>query len=315
MKHSFSHIVNPVGETENPALHKLQRTTIESFTKAKRYSKAEAQIEVIAVANPKHIDAGTFADKAVYLERSVNALLSFSQPRELPIFSDILDKGVAEATGEYIVFSNSDIIITPWFYDCISEFITGGHDALVINRRRIPSRLAEESYEIMLAHAGYAHNGYDCFVFKKTLYSKFAKSGICLGIPMAGNDLFYNIFTHAENPALLANQHLTFHLGLELVKEWGSKELQKHNSAEFRKLVKALKPDMKIEKFPSSGLPFFKRHFRWLMNPTYDYRTMCALDFTQWSHPRKTVNQKEISGLRHRYFEWLQRKVNFRDND
>lgn len=315
MKHSFSHIVNPVGAHENAALYKTQRVTIESFGKAKAATVAGIEVESIAVVTPHNHDAGSFADKTVQLTRTVADVHKFQVPRNLPLVSDILDKGVAEATGEYIIYSNSDIVLTPWFYNCLSEFINRGHDALVVNRRRIPARLADQPYEVMLAHAGYAHNGYDCFVFKKSLYSKFLKTGICIGIPMAGNDIFYNIFTHAENPVLLANQHLTFHLGIDLVKNWGSEEYLTYNTGEFRTLLKSLRPAMSIARFPGSGLSFFKRHFRWLMNPTYDYRTMCALDFSQWSQPRPAVFPKQIPGVRHRYYEWLQRQVNFRDND
>lgn len=315
MAHSFSHIVNPVGRNENAELFKTQLVTIDSFKRAKSATSSGIEVESIAVVTPHNGEAGAFADKTVFLERTVSDLHKFNQPRSLPLVSDLLDIGVACASGEYVVFTNSDIILTPWFYNCIAEFIDRGHDALVVNRRRIPVRLANQSYEVMLAHAGYAHNGYDCFVFKKSLYGKFVKSGICIGIPMAGNDIFYNIFTHAENPALLANQHLTFHLGLELVKAWGTKEYVDYNYREFTSLLRKLKPAMSISKFPGSGLPFFKRHFRWLMNPTYDYKTMCALDFSQWSQQRPAVPPKEISGLRSRYYEWLQRQVNFRDND
>ncbi len=315
MSYSFSHIINIVSAAENAELEKIQRITIESIRRAKQYLNSGVTVETIAaIGSNSSADVG-FAERTAVLRRNVGDVSSFSTSRNLPIVSDILDEGVKASAAEYIVFSNADIALTPWFYNAITEFLKRGHDALVINRRRIPARLIDQPFEVMLAHAGSEHIGFDCFVFKKSLHNKFVKTNICIGIPMAGGDIFHNIFTFAENPVLLANQHLTFHLGIDLVKSWGNSEYYAHNRKEFRTLLKKLKPHMQIAKFPGAGLGFFRRHFRWLMNPTYDYRTMCSLDFSQWNSHRPKPTRKEIPGLAHRYYEWLQRKVNFREED
>lgn len=315
MGYSFSHIINAVSKEENPALFAVQEKTGVSFDYARKEFANGISAEVIAVVHPEFQGRVPFADMIVHLTRTVTDVHSFREKRELPIVSDILDKGIESSANDYVIFSNADIMLTPWFYNVVAYYLGKGHDALVINRRRIPSRLTEAPYEVMLANAGKQHIGFDCFVFKKSLYQKFFKTGICIGIPMAGNDLFYNIFTHAENPKLLANQHLTFHLGIDLVKKWGSSEYCSYNMREFKKLLRDLKPHMQIAKFPGAGLGFFKRHFRWLMNPTYHYPTMLSVDIKQLSSPRPKYPEPEIAGFAHRYYEWMQRKINFREED
>lgn len=315
MSYRFTHIINPVSKEENAVLFETQTKTAVSFQAARNGVSNGSSAEVIAVVSATYADSCAFADKTVKLTRNVQDVASFSLKRNLPLISDILDAGVAAASGDCIIFSNIDIILTPWFYNVVAHYLAQGHDALVINRRRIPNALADQPYEVMVAHAGKPHSGWDCFVFKKSLYEQFVKTNICIGIPMAGNDIFYNIFTFAENPSLMTNQHLTLHLGMDLVKKWGTPEYYRHNKLEFRKLLKQLKPKMKIAKLPGSGLPFFKRHFRWLMNPTYDYRTMFSVDMSQLSQPRPASRNPEIPGWRHRYYEWMLRKIDFREND
>lgn len=297
-------------------MYTIQKSTIATFLSAKKALNENIGLQTIAVVYDTGNAEFVWTDDRVALTRSVSDVVRLRQQRPLPLVSDILDLGVSEANGDYIIFTNTDIALTPWFYNALAAHIeTGKYDALVINRRRIPARLLNAPIELQVAHAGKQHIGFDCFVFRKSLYTKFIRTNICLGIPMAGNDIFYNIFTFAENPVLLANQHMTYHIGMDLVKNWGDSDFYAHNKKEFHELLKQLKPSMQIAKFPGAGLPFFKRHFRWLMNPTYDYRTMCSVDFSQLGTPRPKPANQEMPGLAHRYYEWLQRKVNFREND
>jgi hypothetical protein len=42
---------------------------------------------------------------------------------------------------------------------------------------------------------------------------------------------------------------------------------------------------------------------------------MCALDLKQLRRKRRTPKKNELPGLHNRYYEWMIRKVNFRDKD
>jgi hypothetical protein len=243
----------------------------------------------------------------------VTQLHRFSVQRRLPLLSDILSECADSAAGDYIVFANTDICFVPHFYEAVDHFISKGHDALIINRRRVPQRFMNAPLEVQMAHAGLDHLGFDCFVIKKTLIAQFFPAEVCMGVPPSGNDLFYNIFTFAGSPLLLTRMHLTWHIGVELVKEWGSGEYLSYNRSKWKKMLRALRSRMDISKFPGAGLGFFKRHYKWLMNPTFDYPTMFRLDMSQLGKKRKKYPDPEIHGMREKYHERLLSRVNFPD--
>lgn len=309
---TFSHIINPVSENENSNLFAIQKITLQSIVECRKRLQPTHSVELIAVAFSEALaQVGDQFDKTFVLQRSIVDVHSFSVPRKLPIIHDILSLGVDNASHEYIIFTNTDISLMPDFYNVVNYYCAKSHDAIVINRRRIPAKLKDAPLEVMQAHVGYAHTGYDCFIFRKQLFQKFIPATICIGIPPAGNDIFYNLFAFAENPLLLTERHLTFHLGMELRKEWGSKEYLKFNYSAFSNLLKQLDKHIEISKFPGAELSFFKRHFKWLMNPTFYYPQLFWKDIMD-SDKRKKVGKPEV---RQRYFEWLLKKINFRDND
>ena len=289
-----------------------QKTTLQSIAESRKRLKGTISVELIAVAFPDSIgQTENEFDKTIPLARSVADIKKFTVERKLPVIHDLLSEGIKNASGDYIIFTNIDIALMPDFYNVVKWYLEKNHDALVINRRRIPARLKDAPLEVMQAHAGYMHSGYDCFVFKKSLFEKFIPTNICIGIPPAGNDIFYNLFSFAENPLLLTEQHLTFHLGMELVKSWGSSDYYHFNYSEFSKLLKKLDPHIDIAKFPGAELSFFKRHFKWLMNPTFYYPQLFRKDFSK-SSKRKNKPKPEV---KQGYYEWMVRKINFRDEE
>lgn len=312
MSYSFSHIINTVSQEENASLFRIQEVTLRSVRESVSANAPGISVQPVAVCFPEAAASVSPVFQATaQLLRSVSDMRRFAVPRRLPLISDILKAGAGVATGDYLVFSNTDIALVPAFYNAAAYYLGKGHDALVINRRRIPARFLDAPYEVQVAHAGYDHIGYDCFIFRRALLEKFYDAEVCIGIPPAGNDLFYNIFTFAENPLLLTRQHMTFHAGMDLYKSWGSREYLDYNYGKWKKMLRALRPAMRIEKFPGAGLPFLKRHYKWLMNPTFDYPTMFGLDLRQLNTPRKKYPAKEIQGLKHAYLERVMRTVNF----
>ena len=309
---TIAHIINVVSENENKALAEIQRLTLASFQKAKAYSEDSQNIKQLVCYHKNHpvsIDASF--ETLPPLEKSILDIGNLNNRRALPLLKDILELANKNSKADYIIYSNADIGLMPQFYNTVNDYIKNGHDALVINRRRVKSTLNKvEDLDAIYSEVGKAHIGYDMFVFKRSLFEKFILSNTCIGIPFVGNDLFYNLFCFAEKPILLTDKHLTFHVGLELAKEWGSSELEKHNYREFKKTTKALIPYMDITKFPGAELGFFKRHFKWLMNPTLSYPEMMKADFKQLGKKRnKKVydpNYKKQS-----YYEWLIKHINF----
>lgn len=308
----FTHIINCVTEKENRALYDTQQLTLASFNKAKTYAGNQIKIEHLICHTKNQISIAQGGFKILpALEKSILDIGSFNNSRALPLLKDILELAYTHSNAEYIIYSNSDIGLMPQFYTVVADYVKTGHDALVINRRRIKSTLNKpEDLDAIYSEVGLEHPGYDLFIFKRDLFPRFILNNTCIGIPYAGNDLFYNLFCFAQKPVLLTDKHLTFHIGLELVKKWGSSDLQKHNYKEFRKTTKALLPKMDITKFPGAELNFFKRHFKWLMNPTISYPEMCITDLKQMRKPR-TKKVYDPNYKKQSYYEWLMKFITF----
>lgn len=286
----------------------VQPITFESMRRAKAYAEGRVEVELFTAQFPedRQVVPDDFTATAD-LERSVLDLGTVQGTRKLPLLKDILDALYNHSEAEYFVFTNTDIGLMPQFYVAINELIEAGHDAFIINRRRVSgSYNSVDQLDQIYAETGEMHNGYDCFVFKRSLYEKFDLDTVCLGIPHVGNTLAHNLFCWSDNFRLFTNKHLTFHIGMELVKKWGNDSYLKHNYTAFRAVLKRLEPHLKVEAIPGSGYGLFRRHFKWLMNPTLHYPTLMRLDFKQFGAQR-TKPKKINSGQR--YYEWLQRKV------
>lgn len=310
---SFAHIINPVSAADNSELHNLQKITFDSILRAKAFCGADLSVKIYTT---QYQDAReSIPSEFTILEdlsRTVASAYSFEKSRKLPMIKDILEILNKNSNADYFIYTNLDICLMPQFYSAINDFIKNGHDAFVINKRRISGKYDSSSQlDLMYSEVGAVHTGYDTFVFSRKVYEKFILKDMCVGIPLAGNDLFYNIFCFAENPKLFTDQHLTFHIGMELVKEWGDADYAAHNKKEFLSLIKEITPFINIAKFPGAELNFFSRHFKWLMNPTFHYPTMFSADMKQLNVERNPRKEKEKRTFKQKYLEKLIRYVNF----
>lgn len=299
----IAHIINPFNGSEEQ--NNIQNITFESLKRALEYAK---NVKVEIIASHFKSDENTipsFVNTKVVLGKSVLDYNPNLKQRALPTINDILAEAIDKTEADYIVFTNIDIGLMENFYEAVAEIVEQGNDAFTINRRRVSGKYQSASQlNEIYSDAGYLHNGYDCFVFKKELFNQFQLGTVCIGIPHVGNTLFFNLMCFANNFRLFTNKHLTFHVGLELVKTWGEASFLSHNKIEYLKVIAALKNKLELKNVPGAGLPFFKRHLKWLMNPTIHYPTIASLDF-KGKGPRYQQTEKKPKG----YFEWLQKKI------
>ena len=203
------------------------------------------------------------------LDKSVLDIDNRLVGKRLPLIADILGKLNEIPDSDYYIYTNTDIGLMPYFYNVVHQHVLNGHDAIVINRRRLSVKYNEElSLDLMYADLGKSHPGFDCFVFKKELLSKFILGDICVGIPFVEATLLHNIFSFASNPLFLPDAHLTFHIGMEVMPE-RNKALYWHNRNDFFKnIYPKLKSHFDIIKFPYAALPIHKRALKWMLNPS-----------------------------------------------
>lgn len=202
------------------------------------------------------------------LERSVLNVGTFSKPRKLPFIGDILQVAYENSHSEYIIYTNSDIVLMPFFYDAVFEIIAAGHDAFAINRRRISKQFFHAtSLASIFAEVGKSHPGFDCFVFKRDLIPHFVFENICVGVPFIEASFIYNLNAFSNNFKLFYDKHLTAHIGMQVMPQQNP-EYYRHNRNEFfKKVLPQIKPLLKANNLPYAELPFLKRMFNYGLNP------------------------------------------------
>ncbi|HEY0031150.1 MAG TPA: hypothetical protein VGC65_10360 [Bacteroidia bacterium] len=310
---TLAHIINPVNAPKNRELMIAQSFVFESLKRAKATAKCGDEVKLYTTQYPEdHAIIPNHFTILPDLKRSIQNIKAFSDVRKLPLLKDLLESVYVNSSAEYLIYSNADIILMPFFYDSVQQIIAEGYDAFIINRRRISAKYETiDQLDLMYSEIGKDHLGYDCFVFRRELFPKFILANVCIGIPHAGNDLAHNLFCFPRKFKLFTQKHLTFHVGMELHRNWGKADITAHNKSEFLAVVKLLQPYYKIEFIPGSNLNFFKRHFKWLMNFTFHYPTMMKIDFQQRKVNRPERESAERGNSKNRYLDRLIRWVNF----
>jgi hypothetical protein len=179
-----------------------------------------------------------------FLDRVVTDMAAFGKPQPLPLLFDILERG-AEFAGpdDFIIYTNSDIILMPFFYSAVRDFIGQGFDAINICRRTIGEHALYENHEnLARSEVGTGHPGSDCFVFSRKIYDQFIRNDACIGKKEVAKSLLLNIATVAKRMLVLRNVNLTYHVGDD--RDWTLPEVQDYaafNRQELEKLIQQLR--------------------------------------------------------------------------
>ena len=284
LKRTFAHIINLFDAPSTSDLKLAQEVTVASMVKARNTAIEDVSVELLsAQANEdRHLISNEFRCTAD-LATNVQDFRSFDKKLELPILRDILDRAFNESEADYIIFTNADIGVQPHFYQKVNEFIEDGHDAFMINRRRISAKFnSVNELEQMYAEKGLKHPGFDCFVFKRDLYPKFSLANVCIGVPFIGITLSQNIFCFAENPKAFTDEYLTFQIGLEIFKKRAPKEFLSYNRQEFWKAMREIWPNLNTKKWPHGNTFVLARLVRWGLHPCFPIRLALKLEPRRW---------------------------------
>ena len=252
----IAHIINLFKPEKLSDLNIAQPITIETMRTARSFyphlievSQLITQYSEERSAIPKDFDST--AD----LKRSILDIKSFNVTRKLPLMKDILDNLYYNTTAEYLIYTNVDIALQPYFYWTVSKIIEQGYDGFIINRRTIPGTYKKvDDIPLMYSELGEKHLGWDCFVFKRSLYPHFELGTACIGTGWIGRILITNIACFAKQFKIFTDLHLTFHIGDE--ESWKSdayNDYFNHNRNECRKILTAF--EQKFGKFDRDKIP------------------------------------------------------------
>jgi len=261
------HIINPYRTEAGSDAGRIQQVTLRSLTDAVSFSGNDGVTLLAAVFEEDAPAVPGGFTIAPFLNRSVLDIGTFSHPRPYPLIADILQRAYSMSDAEFVIYTNMDIIVQPYFYEAVRQLLRDGADALVINRRRIADLgQTADDLPLILAETGRSHPGFDCFVMHRSLIPKLRLDGICVGIPFVEASLLYNLLAHAADCRILPDLHLTTHLGLDVMPARDG-EYHRHNQRHFSQIISELKPLLEGKRMPYSELGFFERTLKRGLNP------------------------------------------------
>ncbi len=253
----IAHIVHPVIVPAASDLVVAQPVTFASMDHAREFARGAVAIELFAVQyhDEERLQLPAAFRRTPDLTRSVLDVGSFRKRRKLALIKDILDALYAASSAEYLVYTNVDIALQPYFYATAAALVARGHDAFVINRRTIRDRYRDPAdIPLMCAELGEPHRGWDCFVFDRRLYPRFMLGTACIGTDWIGRMMIANLAALAKNFRVFKDLHATFHIGNE--KAWSSGDVRdyaEHNKNECRRTLEAF--DAEYGPFDRKSLP------------------------------------------------------------
>lgn len=245
----FLHIINPVDVGEASELRIAQTITFESMRQALHYSanQTDYEIEVVAVCYAEDVPMCPVDFSRVELiERSLRDRVQGPNVKKLPFLSDLLDC-VNSVECDYVIYTNVDIALQPYFYQYVYRMIGQGYDAFVINRRTISDQFTDvAALPYMYAQGGTKHRGFDCFIFNKAYYAKMVLKDICIGQPGIGLALVVNMFALGRRFCVVEHDQVTFHVGNDRSWQQASNNPSKHyNVNQCNQIVKSVLGDVK----------------------------------------------------------------------
>lgn len=249
MQLKIAHIINPVKVFPDSDLYTAQPVTFESIEKAKSFTTT-VNVQPYAICFPEDLEIVPAGFTLLpFLTRSVLDMNHFCIQRKLPLLCDILNGLTLYSDADYLIYTNADIAVQPYFYEAIAWIIDQGYDAFVVNRRTIDDFYKTvRDLRYMYAQVGEAHPGYDCFVFKKELTSQFYLGSVCIGVNWVGRVLIWNLIAFSDKFGEFRDLHLTFHLGNE--KRWKNPDMEDYrdfNKKQANEVFRWLDATRKLE--------------------------------------------------------------------
>ncbi len=259
----IAHIIHPVIVASTSDLVIAQPITFETMHQAREFAHDFVEVELVATQyhDEERLPLPSSFIRARDLTRSVGDVHTFQKKKKLAIIKDIFDVLYETSTADYLIYTNVDIALQPYFYRTVAEFIKNGHDAFIINRRTIPGHYKElEDIPLMCAEIGESHPGWDCFIFHRSLYPSFKLGNACIGTDWIGRMMITNMAPLARKFKVFKDLQMTFHIGDERV--WNSdiySDYAEYNKAECGKTL--LEFEKKYGPLDRKGFP--GRFLKW----------------------------------------------------
>ena len=265
----YIHVVNPVAVPPSSDLFIAQPITFQTMKIAKNFAEQQGvSIRQLAVCYKEdRCVVPPWLEMAPTLEKSCLDMTSFRKERKLPFLADILRTATNYTEAEYIIYTNVDIALMPYFYVTVDSLINNGHDVITICRRTISKKYHNiQQIPEMYADFGDDHPGTDCFVIKRELVRKLQLSNVVIGAQFVAFALRVSLNLFAKKIIEIKLAHMTFHIGDD--REWlRHDEYSYYNALELEKIFLTLNENasgIDREKLSRYEKEFEHRKGKWL---------------------------------------------------
>ena len=178
---------------------------------------------------------------------------------------DILENLYQSTDADYLIYTNVDIAVQPFFYLTVNELASTGLDAFIITRRTIPKKYTSPGQlPLMYAEIGTDHPGFDCFVFRRDLFNSFHLGNTYIGADWIGKIFLMNLAYSAEAFLILKDLHLTFHIGDD--RSWKVGIFDAYNKFNKQEAAKSL---LELENIKGAYSGNMEAHKHYLMIKKY----------------------------------------------
>jgi hypothetical protein len=238
----FYHIINPYKAQENTESAKIQARTLESLSNAAEFSKGIVKVEYIVRTDPKEGDFKSILDRLPKYTYAPLKLYSsdvgdFTVTRRLPILSDMFTVDITHEKDSYVIYTNMDICVSPFFYTECARLLGNGTECMVINRRTVDKRFIDMSLQEGFLSEGIDHPGHDCFVFPSAFLKNAKLPDSILGIGYVFRPLLLNcILNFKDKFKEFGNFYLTMHFGDDM--EWKNPKYEDYLEHNKNQLIK-----------------------------------------------------------------------------
>ena len=238
---TIAHIIHPVQVAKTSDLVIAQPVTFATMDRSLKFAAGTADVSLYAVQyeDEEQMPLPDSFIRTPGIDRSVKDIKTFKKKRKLALIGDILDRLYHNSGADYLVYTNVDIAVQPYFYQFAAKIIEQGHDAFIINRRTVSDTFKRpDEIPLMYADLGEKHKGWDCFIFKRSLYPNFDLGTACIGANWIGRVMITNMACFAKEFKIFEDLHLTFHIGNErLWKSGRFEDYTRHNREECERIL------------------------------------------------------------------------------
>jgi hypothetical protein len=225
----FAHIISvtEINESKKASyLHIAQPVTMKTMVAAKEMAQGTVDVDLLAIKHKSEsisLEPGftMTPDIDKYAWEYIDKLIEHENKKPLPRLTDILNAAYQNSDADYLIYTNLDIGLQPYFYCRVKELIEEGFDAICINRRDLDKKyegqlLDESCIDIILPLEGELHPGIDCMIFKRNIFPKFQLNNVFIGFPPIGQVLKTQMDKYSKKSLWVKEEKLSFHIGRDL---------------------------------------------------------------------------------------------------